>query len=268
MECETCQRRFTAEVFTYAMFGKSRESWPRECPECTAARELREQREDEEELHLKTAKLRGKWRLGCGISSWMAEKTFGNFERHCQKEAYRLCQKYADDFPQSGPLRDYPSLMLYSQGYGCGKTHLACAIANHIISAWDGDPDHAVCPVRFESGPGLVRRIRATYNVRPGEWHETEEEIYHELQGVRLLLLDDVGKEKLSVHTREVYFYIIDERYKSGLPVVVTSNLPIEGNPSLVELMGGSTVDRLMGMTRGRIIELKGDSYRQLKRQP
>ena len=85
---------------------------------------------------------------------------------------------------------------------------------------------------------------------------------------MKLLILDDVGKERPSEHTREVYFYIIDERYKAGLPVVITSNLPLEGQPSLCDLMGPSTVDRLIGMTRGRVIELKGKSYRQLRKQP
>jgi len=76
-------------------------------------------------------------------------------------------------------------------------------------------------------------------------------------------MLDDVGKEKPSDFTRELYWYIIDERVKSGLPVVLTSRLPLEGKHSLEELMGVDTVDRLYGMTRGELLEMTGQSYRR-----
>ena len=63
-------------------------------------------------------------------------------------------------------------------------------------------------------------------------------EIYEKLKGVRLLILDDVGKEKPSDFTRELYWYLINERVASALPVVMTCRLPLEGNNSLQELMG------------------------------
>ncbi len=268
VECQSCHQTFTGEVAYYAVLGRERVIRPRECPPCRARREVEEAREAEEALTLQKIKLKNDWKTSCGISGWMIEKTFNNFDRRYQREAYRVAFDYAQGFAPEQAV-GYPSLVFYSAAFGLGKTHLAVAIANYIISSWDGDPAHASCPVRFESGPGLIRRIRATYNIRDGDsWHEREEDVYNKLRGVRLLILDDVGKEKPSEHTREVYFYIVDERYKSGLPVVVTSNLPLEGQPSLSDLMGGSTVDRLIGMTRGKIIELKGRSFRQLRRQP
>jgi len=117
------------------------------------------------------------------------------------------------------------------------------------------------CPVRFEKGPGLVRRVRATYGIRDGDSrHEREEDIYDELKGVKLLLLDDAGKEKPSDFTRQLYWSVIDERVTSGLPVVMTCRLPLD---SLADLMGEDTVDRLYGMARGQIETLTGESYRR-----
>jgi DNA replication protein DnaC len=115
----------------------------------------------------------------------------------------------------------------------------------------------------------MVRRVRATYSIPPDQpYHETEEMVYHQLRGVRLLVLDDVGKEKPSTHTREVYFYIIDERLKLGLPVLITSNLPVEGPGSLEELMGRAVVSRLIGMCQGNCFELKGEDFRRRKKKP
>ena len=98
--------------------------------------------------------------------------------------------------------------------------------------------------------------------------HETEEMVYQQLRGVRLLVLDDVGKEKPSAHTREVYFYVVDERLKLGLPVLITSNLPLNGTDSLEELVGRATVSRIVGMCQGNCFELKGDDFRMRKRRP
>ena len=91
-------------------------------------------------------------------------------------------------------------------------------------------------------------------------------DIYNELRGLRLLLLDDVGKEKPSDFTRELYWYLINERVSCGLPVVMTCRLPLEGKDSLTELMGVDTVDRLYGMTGGYIEILEGTSYRNSNR--
>ncbi|MBA7530193.1 hypothetical protein ES705_22396 [subsurface metagenome] len=143
------------------------------------------------------------------------------------------------------------------------------AIANYLFDNWSGAPGRMRSPVIFVKGPRLVRRIRYTYNLPEDDHtHEREEDVYREITGVPLLLLDDAGKEKPSKFTRETYWYIIDERVTSGLPVIITSRLPLEGGNSLAELMGEDTVDRLYGMTRGEVTEMTGVSYRRSKQIP
>lgn len=267
LACETCHQKFSGEVQIFHIGDVEKRLHPHECPTCKAKRKERERLEAEEENRLRLTDLREKWRRSCGIPQWMVTKTFANFEVALQKAAYKATYDYASGLNLEKPV-GYPSLILYSAGNGVGKTHLAIAIANRAIDNWNGNPDYSACPIRFESGPGLIRRIRATYNIGLDAYHEREEGIYNQLRGVKLLILDDVGKEKPSEHTREVYFYIIDERYKANSPVVITSNLPLDGQPSLSDLMGASTVDRLLGMSRGKVIELRGKSYRQLRKQP
>ncbi|MBA7653794.1 hypothetical protein ES703_61655 [subsurface metagenome] len=117
----------------------------------------------------------------------------------------------------------------------------------------------------------MVQRIRATFNLpEEAHFHEREEDVYRELRGVKLLILDDVGKEQPRSYrfTQELYWYIIDERVKAGLPVVINSRLPLLGQESLEDLMGKDTVDRLYGMCRGKVVALKGESYRKLKKIP
>jgi len=263
--CSECEQPYEAEVTIYWLFGKERAVRPRACSECRSQQQAEQARKMEETLRLERVAVREEWRRRCGIPEDFQLKTFDMFHRELQSDAFDTTFEWADRFWVDGP-RGYPSLLFYSDGPGVGKSHLMSAIANHIIHCWEGDPRHAICPVRFDSGPGLVRRVRATYNIpRDDQWHEREEDVYADLRAVFLLMLDDMGKEKPSDHTREIYWHIIDERVKRGLPMVMSSNLPPQ---SLEQLMGGYAVDRLIGMTGGRVIDMTGPSYRKTRLVP
>jgi DNA replication protein DnaC len=250
---------FEAEVKLVQFGAKPIDFTSRECPRCKKDREGKELEMQRVILASERAKTRRQWRVSCGIPDFFQTKVLENFDSKLQTEAYRAAKRYADGFPLDD-ARGYPSLILHSDVYGVGKTHLVVAVAHRIIDCWCGDPEGAICPVLFQTGPGLIVRVRATYNIRPDEvWHETEEEVYHSLRGVKLLIMDDVGKEKASDHTREVYFRIVDERYQRCLPVLITSNLPLQG---LKTLMGEATVSRLAEMTGGQIIKMGGEDYR------
>ncbi len=242
--------------------GRIRELKPWECPSCKQKREIEAEKERQEYLVGARQEQKKEWRQQSGIPEGLINRTFDNFDSGWQDKALRTCRKYAQGFKVE-QASGYRSLILYSTKPGVGKTHLMIAIANFIIDAWNGEPWQISTPILFESGPGLVRRIRATYNLpRDDVKHEREEDIYQELRGVRLLMLDDVGKEKPSDFTRELYWYIINERVASGLPIVMTCRLPLEGKPSLKELMTEDTVNRLYGMAHGYVEVLEGESYR------
>jgi len=267
-ECQTCGSKFEGEVTTYFFYQPPREVRPRECTACRHKREEEERHLEEQERELQRVVIRERWRRECGIPSDLHCTRFEDFEPEFQREALRICRKYAGSFDLDNP-KGMPSLYLYSKGPGVGKSTLMACITNYVIDNWRGDPASATLPVRFEKGPGLVRRVRATYNIPEAQrpYHETEEQVYAQLRTVKLLLLDDVGKEKPSDFTRELYWYIIDERVSRGLPVVVNSRLALEDD-SLAELMREDTVDRLYGMCRGKMVILTGTSYRRRRLVP
>jgi len=267
-QCETCGNTFQGQVTVFNRFKPPRESRQRECLKCRDERKAREKEEEDERAELARQELRGKWRRACGMPPEALSKTFDNFEVKYQKVAYTMAHSWAKDFDLESPA-GYPSLVLYSDIPGTGKGHLMSSIVNYAIENWKGDPGKRGCPIRFESGPSLVRRIRATYNIRSqDDVHEREDEVYRSMAGYPLLLLDDVGKESPSNFTRETYWYIIDERVKSGLPVVISTRLEWEGTRSLTTLMGEDTVSRLYGMSRGEFVILQGLDYRKLKAVP
>lgn len=282
--CQECGTTFTGEVTiyhypstvmapggNYPMVPKPRpprEFRPSHCPECR--QKIEAEAEERRQAQLAEARKQSValWRWACGISGDLATKTFDNFDRRRQVDAYNDALAWAKGFNLESPS-GYPSLIFYSAMPGLGKTHLMVSIADYLYRNWQGAPGRQRSPIIFVKGPRLVRRIRYTYDIREDDnYHEREEEVYQEITGVPLLLLDDVGKETPSKFTRETYWYIIDERVTSGLPVIITSRQPLEGENSLEQLMGADTVDRLYGMTRGEVTEMTGQSYRRTKAVP
>ncbi len=101
-------------------------------------------------------------------------------------------------------------------GYGCGKTHLAAAIANYVVELG--------MPTLFLTVPDLLDSLRFTYN----DPSATFEERFEQIRDAGLLILDDFGTQNATPWAQEKLFQIINYRYINKLPTVVTTNLPLE----------------------------------------
>ncbi len=122
--------------------------------------------------------------------------------------AYDLAQQYADH-PEGW-------LVLFG-GYGCGKTHLAAAIANRAIERGQ--------PVLFVVVPDLLDYLRATFNPNSPVGYD---ERFEEVRNAPLLILDDLGTQSSTAWAQEKLFQILNYRYTARLPTVVTSNQRLE----------------------------------------
>jgi len=100
---------------------------------------------------------------------------------------------------------------------GCGKTHLAAAIANHCIV--DGRT------VLFIVVPDLLDHLRATFSPSSDI---TYDELFEQVRNVPLLILDDLGTQSSTPWAREKLYQVINHRYNARLPTVITTNNTIE----------------------------------------
>jgi DNA replication protein DnaC len=122
--------------------------------------------------------------------------------------AFDLAKQYADH-PQGW-------LILFG-GYGCGKTHLAAAIANQAVERGHG--------VLFVVVPDLLDHLRATYSpTSPVRYDERFEQV----RSAPLLILDDLGTQSSTQWAQEKLFQILNYRYNARLPTVITSNYSME----------------------------------------
>lgn len=99
---------------------------------------------------------------------------------------------------------------------GCGKTHLCAAAANGLRAAG--------VSVLFMTTPALLGALRGMMNAQRSDTDRTEEFI-QQLSVVPVLVLDDLGTEKLSDWSESVLFRIIDSRWTTRRPLLVSSNL-------------------------------------------
>lgn len=138
------------------------------------------------------------------------DKTFATFNPDVAgvRAAYIRCHEYA--------RRPQGWLFLFG-GYGCGKTHLAAAIANEAMGR-----DQQVI---FTVVPDLLDHLRATF----GPSSEVEyDQRFEMVRNVPLLVLDDLGAESSTAWAREKLFQIINHRYNHRLPTVITSNQDLD----------------------------------------
>ena len=107
--------------------------------------------------------------------------------------------------------------LVFTGTYGCGKTHLAAAIANHRTA--EGHP------ALFVVVPDLLDHLRATFNPQSTV---TFYQQFVEVRRAPLLILDDLGTESATPWAREKLYQIFDYRYNARLPTVITTATPIE----------------------------------------
>ncbi len=153
-----------------------------------------------------------------GNLSHLARMTFDTFvpegrgllpqKRENLKMACQRVRRFAEN-PQGW--------LVIKGGYGCGKTHLAAAIANYRISQGQ--------PALFVVVPDLLDHLRSTWSpANPVSFDERFEEV----RTAPLLILDDLGTQSSTPWAQEKLFQIFNYRYNARLPTVITTNHELE----------------------------------------
>lgn len=148
-------------------------------------------------------------RIGMNLSQadrLMLKNTF-DADKYPDSEASRLfrdyCRRWKEEYLPKG-------MGLYIFGdIGVGKTFYASCIANEIARVY-GDTVKAM---------SVTRALNDMFST------EDKSGFINELAAVDLLILDDFGVQRSTEYSSETVFSIIDERYKSQKPLILTGNL-------------------------------------------
>ena len=129
-----------------------------------------------------------------------------------QRQNLRQAFNLAVEFARS------PEGWLIFQGVnGCGKTHLAAAIANHRLAQGK--------PVFFVVVADLLDHLRSTFSP---DSKISYDEFSEKLKEAPLLILDDFGEQSATPWAQEKLYQLINYRYNARLPMVVTTCLCLD----------------------------------------
>ncbi|MFJ7999026.1 ATP-binding protein [Streptomyces sp. NPDC096310] len=136
--------------------------------------------------------------------------------------------------------------------FGTGKTHQAYGALRRIAEAG---------PDRYEVIATTAPDMYAL--LRPGGSEQGTEFEVKRLMRIPLLLIDDLGTEKISEFTEEATYRILNARYNESRPLIITSNLPASdaSGSDLVDRVGGRIASRLSQMTA--IVDMIGPDRRR-----
>lgn len=121
----------------------------------------------------------------------------------------RMAKKYVENWSKA--KADNLGLLLWGD-VGTGKSFIAACIANALL----------------ENGiPVLMTNFSKILNQMGAMYSEERYEYIASFSNYSLLIIDDLGIERNTEYAQEQVYAVIDERYKSGLPVIITTNLLI-----------------------------------------
>lgn len=211
----------------------------------------RRKKEEADREHQKFVERVDRMRRVCfQISSETAEaaqkmKTW-TFDTDNGKNEYvsNIAKRYVENFPE---MRQQGKGLLFYGKVGRGKTFAAACIANALL-----DKGYPVFMTNFAS---LTNTINGMY--------EGKQEYIDGLSKFALLIIDDLAAERDTGYMNEVVHNVIDSRCRSGLPMIVTTNLTGEELKSAADTNKKRIYSRLFEMCIP--VEVKGEDLRREK---
>lgn len=207
---------------------------------CQCAKAHLEAEAEERQRQERMERIRGLRKMGFSDAD-MQGWTFAN-DDNSNKRVSEIARRYAENFRE---MKDRGKGLLLYGTVGTGKTFAAACIANALI-------DKGV--------PALVTNFARLTNTIGG-MYEGKQQYIDGLSRFDLLVIDDLASERDTEYMNEIVFQIIDSRYRSGLPLIVTTNLTAEEIKHPAEVKRQRIFSRLLEMCIP--VEVKGADRRK-----
>lgn len=170
--------------------------------------------EREEEIEAEIERLQ----MQCIESGKFRFKTFADDDRADRKTG-DILRRYAENWPEM--QRQNIGLLLYG-GVGGGKTFFAACLANAIIAdeARKGSNGDYRGPVLMTTAQNLRDKAQKDFGAQKAR-------VLGNVREIGLLILDDFGVERRTEAADELLYDIINARYDSNKPLIVTTNMTL-----------------------------------------
>ena len=140
----------------------------------------------------------------------------------------RMAKRYVQHWEEM--QKNSTGLLLWGD-VGTGKSFIAGCIANALL-------DKGV-PVIMTNFARLLNKLTDMYSGDRNAYIDS-------FKRYPLMIIDDLGVERNSEFAREQVFSVIDSRYRSQLPMIVTTNLSLEELKDHTDLSRARIYDRVL----------------------
>jgi len=134
-------------------------------------------------------------------------------------------------------------------GVGTGKSYFAGCIANALIEQ--------EIAVRMTNFALILNDLTASF--------EGRNDYIAQLCRAMLLIIDDFGMERGTEYGLEQVYNVIDSRYRSRKPLIVTTNIPLHDLQHPLDTAHARIYDRLLEMCAP--IRFSGENFRKITAQ-
>lgn len=166
-------------------------------------------------------------------------KTFTKKEDN--KKLYTIVKNYVDNFETF--YKSNRGLLFWGT-VGTGKSYAAACIANELLNR--------KIPVVMTSFVKVLQVIQDNT--------ENETEFVNRLCAARLLIIDDLGTERNTDYALEKVYNVIDSRYRTGKPLILTTNLNLQDMQMTQDIRYQRIYDRIFEMCHP--VMVNGTSWR------
>ncbi len=164
-----------------------------------------------------------------------------NFENFYLNQNNQYAVQVARDYVYKNKDNVQTNGLIITGKSGVGKTHLAAAIANRLIES-----EKIVLMGRLTT---LLDMIKETFRDNT----KSENELIELYSNVNMIIIDDLGTEKISSWALEKLYTIIQNRYENGLPIIITTRFNKQG---LIERFSYSNDKDLVDATISKLYQM------------
>lgn len=209
---------------------------------CACEREIAE-REKAEKQRQKDMERIAELRQLSLLDKRYEDAVFNNFISSPYNEKnLKLCKRFAEHFDDM--RRKNQGLLMWGN-VGTGKSFAAACIVNHLLST------KTACIMT-----SIVKILQLIQNN-----NSEENNIMSRLSRVPLVVFDDFGTERNTDYALEKIYNILDSRYRSGLPMIITTNLTFKEMQNETDIRYSRLYDRIFECCYP--MQFTGDSFRK-----
>lgn len=166
------------------------------------------------------------------------EQNFENFDINSENE---IAVEVARDYTNKSIEEMQSEGLIITGESGLGKTHLAASIANKLI-----ENDKIVLMGRLTM---LLDMIKETFRDNT----KSENELIELYSNVDMIIIDDLGTEKISQWALEKLYTIIQNRNENRLPIIITTRFDKQG---LIERFSQSQDEQLVDAIISKLYQM------------